>query len=150
MSKLSDERIQRHKQKQKDMADAQAQRAQQVVEERERKNRFLADLRLKWANDMRIIADILQDFGSKLDGYFQLADLGAPPPKTAAHARITGKFDKGPLIDIKLTVDEQGRLSTVRSIKSAVGFPGSNTLMVTDATREQYEDFILDLLDIEK
>lgn len=104
---------------------------------------------MKWANDMRIIADVLQDFGSKLDGYFQLGDLGAPPLHTAAHTRITGKLDKGPLIDIKLAVDEEGRLRAVR-YKSAVGFPSSDTLMVTDATREQYEDFILDLFNIEK
>ena len=150
MSKSSDERIQRHIQKQKDTADTQAQQAQRAVEERDRKNRFLADLRAKWANDTHIIVEILKDFGPKLDGQFHFMDLGAPPPNTAAHGRITGRIRKRAPISIDLTVDEQGRLNAVRAVNPAVRVPSTISLTVTDATREQYEDFILDLLNVEK
>lgn len=51
MSKSSDERIERHKRKQKEAADGEAQRAQRAAEQREKKGRFLADVRAKWASD---------------------------------------------------------------------------------------------------
>ena len=152
MSKTSDERIQRHKQKQVDAVDAQAQQTQRAADEQRRKVRFLADLRAKWANDTKIIVEILQDFGSKLDGRFHFSDLGAPPPNTAAHARITGNIGKGSPISIDLTIDERGQLHAAGTRQvgpSSVRLVGSRPLLVTDAQREQYEEFILDRLGIE-
>jgi hypothetical protein len=152
MSTSSDERIQRHKQKQTDAVEAQAQQQQRAAEQRQRKDRFLAELRAKWANDTKIIVEILQDFGTKLDGRFHFSDLGAPPPNAAARARITGNIGKGSPISIDLTVDEQGQLHAAGTRQvgpSSVRLVGSHPLMVTDAQREQYEEFILDRLGIE-
>ena len=64
--------------------------------------------------------------------------------------RVTARIGKQAPISIDLTVDEQGRLNAVRAVNPAVRVPSKISLIVTDATREQYEDFFLDLLDIEK
>jgi hypothetical protein len=143
MSKSSDERIERHKQKLQQAADARVQQAQRAADEQQRRNQFLADLRAKWARDTHIIAEILKDIGPKLDGEFRFMDLGAPPHRMAASGRLTGRIGKQAPFSIDLTVDEDGRLHAAKS-------GHTNVLVVKDATREQYEEFILDLLDIEK
>ncbi len=151
MSTSSDERIQRHAQKQKEVVETRLQQEKRAADEQQRKNHFLADVRAKWSNDTHIVAEILKDFGLKLDGQLQFQDLGAPPPNTAAHGRITGRIGKAAPISYDLTVDEQGRLraAKIRRVGLAnVSFVSH--VIVLDATREQYEDFILDLLDIEK
>jgi hypothetical protein len=153
MSTSSDERIERHKQKQQHAADARVEQQQRVVEERERKSRFLADVRAKWASDSHVIAEILKDFGAKLGCQLKLTDLGAPPPNMAAHARLTGRIGNQAPISIDLTINEHGQLHAAKARMvgpSHVRFHGSNPLNVPDATREQYENFILDLLDIEE
>jgi hypothetical protein len=152
MSKSSDERIERHKQKQQHAADARVQEQQRAVEERARKNRFLENVREKWARDSHVIAEILKEFGAKLGGQFQLTDLGAPPPNNAWRGRLTGCIGNQ-AISVDLTIDEHGQLQAAPPQmvgSSHVRIHGSNPLNVPDATRERYEHFILDLLDISK
>lgn len=153
MSKSSDERIERHKEKQQQAAHARVQQEQRAVDQEQRKDRFLAELRAKWGSDTHIIAEILKDFGPKLDGEFRFVDLGAPPPNMAAHGRISGCIGNQAAISVYLTVDEHGQLHAAKSRPigpATVKFHSSHPLVVTNTTREQYEDLILDLLDIEK
>jgi hypothetical protein len=149
MSKSSDERIERHKQKQQHAADARVQEQQRAVVERARENRFLGNVREKWATDSHVIAEILKYFGAKLGGQFQLTSLGAPPSNNAWRGRLTG-YIGNQAIRVDLTIDEHGQLQAPppQMGGSYNRIHGANPLNVLDATRERYEHFFLDLLDI--
>jgi hypothetical protein len=151
MSTASDARIVRHLQNQKDLATERAEAERRGQEQQLRKAKLLADVRTKWPEVTRTIVDILQDFGTKLDGRFHFGDLGAPPPRAAAHARVTGNIGKRH-IGIEFLVDENGSLSATRYTGGPIQRPlvAKQSINVLQATRGEYEDYILDLLGIEK
>lgn len=151
LSKSSDERIERYKQEQQNTADAHVQEQQRADEERVRNDRFQESVREKWAKDLPVIREILKDIGAgeKLGGQFELTELGASPSNNVWRGRLNGRIGNQPIIGY-LTIDEHGQLQAPppQMGGSYNRIHGANPLNVLDATKERYEHFFLDLLDI--
>lgn len=128
-----------------------AAQAQRLPDDEVKRSQFVADLRAKWAADNHVIREVVNEFATKLNIQLSYIDLGSPLPHLAAQARIIGRIG-GQNITVDLHLDLSGTLHGGQSQRvgaQQARFVSKRTIAVMTAWRQEYEDFVLDLLEIE-